>query len=60
MNEGPKRSRDLPEIPSDFLLRLVNREFLRKDVEETMDKQEVYRRKHTYSLTDKSKRLYEQ
>jgi len=60
LNEGPKRSRDLPEIPSDFLLRLVNREFLRKDVEETMDKQEVYRRKHTYSLTDKSKRLYEQ
>jgi len=59
LKEGPKRSRDLPETPSDFLNRLVNRGFLEKEVKEFEDKHEVYRWKHTYVLTDKGKRLYE-
>jgi len=59
LKEGPKRSRDLPEAPTDFLNRLANRGFLEKEVKETEDKQEIYRRKRTYILTDKGKKLYE-
>jgi len=59
LKEGPKRSRDLPEITSDFLYRLVNRGFLEKDIKEIEDKQEIYRKKRTYTLTDKGKKLYE-
>jgi len=59
LKEGRKRSRDLPEAPTDFLNRLVNRGFLEKEVKETEDKHEVYRRKRTYILTDKGKKLYE-
>jgi len=59
LKEGPKRSRDLSETPTDFLARLANRGFLQKEVKETEDKQDVYRLKRTYSLTDKGKRLYE-
>jgi len=59
LKEGPKRSRDLPETPLDFLNKLVNRGFLEKEVKEFEDKHEIYRWKHTYVLTDKGKRLYE-
>jgi len=59
LKEGPKRSRDLPETPADFLTRLANRGFLQKEVKETEDKQDVYKVKRTYSLTDKGKKLYE-
>jgi len=41
------------------LMRMVNRGFLDKDVKEFEEKQEVYRLKRTYTLTDKGKRLYE-
>jgi len=59
LKDGPKRSRDIPEAPADFLMRLVNRGFLEKDVKEVEDEQEVYRLKQTYTLTDKGKKLYE-
>jgi len=59
LKEGPKRARDLPETPGDFLMRLAKRGFLQKEVKEIEDKQDVYRRKRTYSLTDKGKKLYE-
>jgi len=59
LKEGPKRSRDLPEAPTDFLNRMVNRGFLDKDVKEFEDKQEIYRNKRTYMLTDKGKKIYE-
>jgi len=59
LKEEPKRSRDLPETPGDFLMRLANRGFLQKEVKEIEDKQDVYRRKRTYVLTDKGKKLYE-
>jgi len=59
LKEGPKRVRDLPETPTDFLYRLVNRGFLEKEVKGMEDKQEVYRNKRTYTLTDKGKKLYE-
>jgi len=40
-------------------MRMVKRGFLGKDVREVEDKQEVYRRKRSYALTDKGKKLYE-
>jgi len=59
LKEGPKRSRELPETPSDFLMRLTNRGFLDKEVREEEDKHDVYRLKRTYTLTDKGRKLYE-